>query len=136
MKTKLQVRDIIKETGLNRETLRFYEQKGLLPKPQRTQSGYRLFDSDVIHRFKFIKLAQEVGFSLSEIVGLLNLGQKKSVSKDELKSIADEKISNIDARIKSLKAMRKLLSDFSKMTLRVSKESSCPILSQFKNLEL
>lgn len=98
--------------------------------------GYRQFDATVISRIKFIKLAQEVGFSLKEILELLNLGQGKAMSKSDLLDIAEKKISDIDARIKSLKTMRKLLVGFSKMAPRLTKGAECPILSQFKNLEL
>jgi DNA-binding transcriptional MerR regulator len=126
----------MKETGLDRETLRFYEQKGLLPKPGRTEAGYREFDADVIPRIQFIKLAQNVGFTLKEILELLNLGQKKSISKSDLRNLAENKISDIDKRIKSLNSMRKLLMGFSKMSTQLTKKSSCPILAQFKNLEL
>jgi DNA-binding transcriptional MerR regulator len=136
MKAKLQIRDIFKETGLDRETLRFYEQKGLLPKPDRTQAGYRQFDAEVISRIKFIKLAQDVGFSLKEILELLNLGQKKVISKTDLRGIVEKKISQLDARIKSLKSMKKVLVGLSKIATQVTKGAECPILSQFKNLEL
>lgn len=117
MKTKLQVRDITKLTGIDRETLRFYEKKGLLPKPFRTASGYREFTPETIIRLKFIKLAQDVGFSLREITDLLKLGQQKQVTRKELRQIAASKISNIDERIASLKEMRKILMDFSSRPL-------------------
>lgn len=133
MKDKLQIRDIVKATGLDRETLRFYESKRLLPKPSRTSAGYREFDSDVIPRIKFIKMAQEVGFSLREISDFLNLGR---VSTKDLKKVAEDKISSIDAQIKSLHIMKKLLTQFSTSAMKVSKKSNCPILSHFKNLEL
>jgi len=136
MKKKLQIRDISQLTGLDRETLRFYEQKGLLPKPTRTDSGYRQFDSEVVIRLKFIKLAQEVGFSLKEILELLNIGQTKTLSKMDLKNIAKEKISDIDERIKSLKSMRKALNDLSQRASKITSKSNCPILSQFKTLDV
>jgi MerR family transcriptional regulator, copper efflux regulator len=136
MKTKLQIRDIVKETGLDRETLRFYEQKGLLGKPERNSAGYRLFEAKVISRLKFIRFAQNVGFSLKEILELLNLGQKKALSKADLKKIAERKISEIDSRIKSLEAMRDMLAGLSQMSTRLTKSAECPILSQFENLEL
>ena len=136
MKDKLQIRDVVKSKGLNRETLRFYEQKGLLPKPNRTDAGYREYDKDIISRLKFIKLAQEVGLSLKEISELLSIGKNKSLSRSDLKKIADEKISALDERIRSLKAMKKLLRGFSDSTATLSKKSDGLILSQFRNLEL
>ena len=136
MKNKLQIREIVELTGLDRETLRFYEQKGLLPKPDRTEAGYRQFDPDVIVRIQFIKLAQDVGFTLKEIMELLAFGECSAVSKNELKKIAENKISSIDEKIKSLKTMRKVLVELSQRALSLSKKSTCPILSQFKKLEL
>lgn len=136
MKNKLQIRDVVNQTGIDRETLRFYEQKGLLPTPARTESGYREFDQSVLTRLKFIKLAQEVGFSLKEILELLNVGQTKSISKSDLKRISDEKILALDERIRSFKSMRKLLVGFSQTATRLTKKSDCPILSQFHKLEL
>ena len=93
MKSKLQVKDITKLTGVDRETLRFYEKKGLLPKPVRTDSGYRQFSPETVVRLKFVKLAQDVGFSLREITELLKLGREKPVTGKDLKQIADSKIS-------------------------------------------
>ena len=60
-------------SGLNLQTIRYYEQRGLLPKPLRTQSGYRIFQADAARRIRFIKRAQELGFLLDEIRELLSL---------------------------------------------------------------
>jgi DNA-binding transcriptional MerR regulator len=135
MKSKLQVKDITGLTGVDRETLRFYEKKGLLPKPVRTDSGYRQFAPEVVVRLKFIKLAQDVGFSLREITELLKMGQQKAVTRKDLKLIADSKISSIDQRIASLKEMRKILVDFSSRPLSEYKKSTCSILSELNFTE-
>ncbi len=135
MKSKLQVKDITKLTGVDRETLRFYEKKGLLPKPVRTDSGYRQFSPETVVRLKFVKLAQDVGFSLREITELLKLGREKPVTGKDLKQIADSKISNIDERIASLKEMRKILVNLSSRPLSECKKSTCPILSELNFTE-
>ena len=57
---------LAKQAGVNGETLRYYERQGLLPKPERTESGYRLYTLDDVKRVKFIKRAQELGFSLRD----------------------------------------------------------------------
>ncbi len=57
-------------TGLNRETLRFYEQKKLIPKPARTKSGYRLYPPEAMRRIRFIQYAKKLGFSLKQIKAL------------------------------------------------------------------
>src|SRR3989442_10720788 len=64
---------LAKQAGVNVETVRFYERRGLLPKPPRSASGYRLFPAETARRLKFIRRAQELGFSLTEIRELLLL---------------------------------------------------------------
>ncbi len=63
----LTIGHLAKEAGVNLETVRYYERRGLLPKPPRSASGYRLFPSDAARRLRFIRRAQELGFSLNEI---------------------------------------------------------------------
>jgi hypothetical protein len=60
---------LAKQAGVNLETVRFYERRGLLPKPPRTASGYRLFPADAARRLRFIRRAQELGFSLQRSEG-------------------------------------------------------------------
>ena len=65
--------ELAKQCGVNIETLRFYEQRGLLPKPLRSSSNYRLYPHDSVRRVRFIKGAQELGFTLKEIKELLDV---------------------------------------------------------------
>ncbi len=135
-KDNLQIRDLVELTGLDRETLRFYEKKGLLPKAIRTTSGYRQFPRETIGRLEFIKIAKEVGFSLREIVDILNLGKRTVLTKRELNSIAEEKIKTINKKIESLKKMRQTLNEF---TLCIGAKPTKPmtlILNEFKNLRV
>jgi DNA-binding transcriptional MerR regulator len=69
----LTIGHLARESGVNLETMRYYERRGLLPKPPRSASGYRLFPSDAARRLRFIRRAQELGFSLKEIRELLSL---------------------------------------------------------------
>ena len=65
--------ELARQSDVNLETIRYYERKGLLPKPPRSTSGYRQFSRDSVRRVRFIKRAQELGFSLKEIQELLAL---------------------------------------------------------------
>ncbi len=65
--------EVAKRSGLGLETIRFYERKGLIEEPPRTDSGYRQFPEDVVARIRFIRRAKELGFKLSEISELLSL---------------------------------------------------------------
>jgi MerR family mercuric resistance operon transcriptional regulator len=69
---KLPISNLAELGGVNQETVRYYEREGLLEKPPRTASGYRVFPPEAARRLRFIKRAQELGFSLSEIRELLS----------------------------------------------------------------
>lgn len=98
-------------TGVDRETLRFYESKGLLPKTRRTQSGYRIYPDTVLDRLCFIKNCKEAGFTLKEIKELIELKAKKvkcRIGRD----IAMRKRQEVLNKIKSLREMKQILDCF------------------------
>ena len=70
--------------GVNLETIRYYEREGLLPRPPRARSGYRVFPTDAARRLRFIKRAQQLGFSLTEIRELLTLRVKPGTKPDQI----------------------------------------------------
>jgi DNA-binding transcriptional MerR regulator len=107
----LKTHDLTKQTGLKRETLRFYEEQGLLPEPPRSSGGYRLYPPETVQRLGFIRQAQRVGFTLREIGELMSL-YEQGVECGELKSRADRKIDEISEKIEALQAMRQVLTDF------------------------
>jgi MerR family mercuric resistance operon transcriptional regulator len=87
---------LAREAGVNLETVRFYERQGLLSKPPRSASGYRLFPADAARRLKFIKRAQELGFSLSEIRQLLALRTSRRTTSAEIRKRTEAKIADIE----------------------------------------
>ena len=101
--------DLAKQTGINVETLRYYEREGLLPKPERTESGYRQYSQMDVQKILFIKKAQELGFTLKEIKELLSLKISSGHSALEVKQLSLQKIQAIDAKITSLLAMEESL---------------------------
>ena len=96
------------------ETIRFYEREGLLDKPKRKESGYRLFGADVVNRIRFIKSVKELGFSLKEIRELLFLRVDSRGTAKEVKKRVDSKIDQIDRRIHDLKKVRNALAQLSR----------------------
>ena len=96
--------------GVNLETVRYYERRGLLPKPPRTQAGYRQFPPDTALRLRFIKRAQELGFSLDEIRDLLELRVERRNCAD-VRARAQAKIADIEKKMKALAAMKNTLRD-------------------------
>ncbi len=107
----MQVKEIIERAGIDRETLRFYESKGLLPKAARTSSNYREFPGDILNRLHFIKTAQGAGFTLSEIRELIDLRQN-GVSCRKGRDIAVEKRQELADKMKSLREMKRILDCF------------------------
>jgi len=108
--------------------VRFYERQGLLPKPPRSASGYRLFPADAARRLKFIKRAQELGFSLSEIRELLALRMSPRTTSTEIRKRTEAKIADIEAKTKSLDSMRKSLVKLVRFCGGCAPLSECPIL--------
>ena len=105
---------VAKLTGVGVETIRFYEREGLLNKPKRKESGYRMFDSEVVTRIQFIKRVKELGFSLKEIRELLFLRVDSRATGKEVKKRVDSKIDQIDRRIHDLKKVRNALAQLSR----------------------
>jgi len=77
----LQIGEVAKRAGVSIDTLRYYEKVKLLPRPARSSGGFRLFAPEHIERVRFIKQAQELGFSLEETKGLLGDGWRRGMSK-------------------------------------------------------
>jgi len=119
---------LAEEAGINLETVRFYERKGLLPKPPRSSSGYRLFPSHTVQQLRFIKRAQQLGFSLSEIRELLALRVSPRTTSTEIRKRTEAKIADIEAKIKSLDSMRKSLLQLAQSCCGCVPLSECPIL--------
>ena len=95
--------------GVNVQTLRYYERRGLLPKPPRRASGYREFPADAVRVVRFIKRAQDLGFSLDEVDGLLRLRRNSGGNKKRIRSIAQRRIEQITRKIEELERMKRAL---------------------------
>lgn len=104
----MRIGKVAAEAGVNVQTLRYYERRGLLPEPERGTSGYRAYDPDTVRLVRFIKRAQELGFTLREIEDLLELRQSPRRGAD-VRALAAAKVSDIEHRIRQLRAMRSAL---------------------------
>jgi Hg(II)-responsive transcriptional regulator len=125
---QLTTAEVAKRGGVNLETIRYYERRGLLPKPPRTPSGYRAFAPDAVRRLRFVKRAQALGFSLKEIKELLSLRAAPKARCADIRARAEVKIAEIDAKIRSLHAMRKALLRLTAACTGRGSVSDCPIL--------
>lgn len=124
----LTIGHLAKETGVNLETVRYYERRGLLPKPPRSASGYRLFPAEAARRLRFIRRAQELGFSLREIRELLALRVSPRANSAEIRARAEAKIGDIETKIRTLESMKKTLRKLTKSCAGCGSTAECPIL--------
>ena len=107
--TPLKIGDVAKLSGIGIEALRFYERSGLLGRPGRTQSGYRVYDSAVIRRLDFIKRAQVLGFSLDEIKQIIADKQAGRSPCREVREIVRHRLGELDERMKEMRRYRREL---------------------------
>ncbi len=125
--------ELAKQIGVNSATVRYYEKIGLLPEPPRSNAGYRIFSEESINRIRFIKQAQELGFSLKEIKELLDLRVTPKATTSDVRKRATEKIADIGDKIKRLRGMKNSLEVLVESCCNEASASECPIL---ENLEL
>lgn len=102
----LKIGEVSKRSGLGIEALRFYEKSGLLDRPARTQSGYRMYSSDVLERLAFIKKAQVLGFTLDEIKGLIEHKRAGESPCVEVREVVQNRLDELDRKIKEMLAYR------------------------------
>jgi Hg(II)-responsive transcriptional regulator len=123
---------IASQAGVNVQTLRYYERRGLLEVPARRESGYRDYPSDAIRVIRFVKRAQDLGFSLSEVESLLGLAAGGPDSCEAAQELAAEKIGELEAKIASLDAMRNSLLALLDTCARPRRERECPLLQSIE----
>lgn len=116
-----------KEAGVNSQTLRYYERRGLLPKPPRRGSGYRDYAPDAVRIVRFIKRAQELGFSLDEIEELVRLRGVRRADRHRVRALAERKMVDIDVRIAHLQSMRDALAQLV-ASCHGGGKAECPII--------
>ncbi len=131
MNAKLTIGKLSNASKVNVETVRFYERKGLLIQPKKVGS-FRYYPESYIARIKFIKRSQELGFTVNEAKELLDLKIKNQAKCRDVLEKTEDKISEINAKIKDLKKMRKSLEGLAKCCVDDNQPlSDCPILECF-----
>jgi DNA-binding transcriptional MerR regulator len=113
---------LARAAGVGTDTVRFYERAGLLPQPERTAAGYRMYDEAALKRLRFIKQAQALGFSLDEIKRVLNLrGQGKETCRCVM-AMAEATLSETEQKLNQLRAfhnaLKKTLTHWRRMSHR------------------
>ena len=124
----MRIGEVAEEAGVNIQTLRYYERRGLLARPRRSDSGYRAYVPQTVDSVRFIKRAQELGFTLAEIETLLDLSRGGPVDCDRARELATDKIGELDRKIASLRAMRRSLESLVASCSLPRKQRDCPLI--------
>lgn len=114
--------------GVNVETLRYYERRGILRPPRRNRAGYRQYGQETVDIVRFIKRAQGLGFTLEEVDELLALRRPRAGRCVTVRTAATSKIEQIDAKLRALTAMREALTQLAAACTDDEAALACPLL--------
>lgn len=125
MTTSFTIGSLARAADVNVETIRYYQRVGLIKEPRKPQTGYRHYPEDSVARIRFIKRAQQLGFSLQEIAQLLQLGDGRCA---DVRQQAEEKREQIDKQIQDLTQLRKTLDTLIHACQNGTENQPCPIV--------
>src|SRR5437879_2424546 len=106
-KTKLRIGELATQLKLNPKTIRFYEEIGLMPKPARTEAGYRLYDAADRERLLFIGKAKAIGLTLADIREILDIRRDGAPPCEHVSALLDKKLAALGEQLRALRAFRK-----------------------------
>ena len=132
----LKIGAVAERGGVNLQTIRYYEREKLLPEPPRLASGYRMYPDQTVRRVRFIKRAQEIGFTLAEIRELLAIRIDSGRDSAEVRALANAKINDIDGKIQTLHRMKAALGRITERCSGCGPTSECPILESIDSDEV
>ncbi len=131
----LTIGQVARKAGVGLETVRFYERKGLIEEPPRSQSGYRQYPELAVDRIRFIRRAKELGFSLKEISELLCLRVNPTATSADVRRQAEAKIADIEEKMRDLNRMKRALETLTAACCGQGPTSECPILEALDSKE-
>lgn len=120
--------------GVNPQTLRYYERRGLLTPPRRSASGYREYPADALTRLRFIKRSQALGFSLDEAEELLHLADGGPTACDAARTLAASWLVDVEARLSDLVRMRDSLAELVTRCELPRANRACTLLQTLQDL--
>lgn len=120
--------ELADRAGVHPETLRYYEQEGLIPEPRRSAAGYRLYGPEYLQRLRFIQRGKELGFTLRDIRELFALRVDADTDCGDVRRMSEEKLADIEQRIRDLQRFRSALQQLIDRCGGEGPTGSCPIL--------
>lgn len=126
--SSLSIGQLARAAEVGVETVRFYEREGLIPEPPRRVSGYRMYPPETVDRLRFIRRAKDLGFSLREVADLLSLAGQPDRDRGDVKRIAEDKLAQIEGRIRDLERVREVLAHLTDQCSGHGPIHDCPII--------
>ncbi len=125
----IQIGELSRRTGCNIETIRYYERIGMLPRPSRSASRYRLYADPDVLRLRFVRRARELGFTLDEVRALLALSaEQDGETCVEVRAVAVRHLADVRAKVADLRAMERVLVDAVRQC-DAGKLPGCPLIA-------
>ena len=118
---------LAKSTGVKGETIRYYEKCGLLDEPERSGGGHRIYTEDHAARLIFIRRCRELGFSISEITGLLGLADSQGKTCEQVRLTTAAHLDDVQDKIKDLRKMERTLKDLIDQC-KANSSPTCPVI--------
>jgi MerR family mercuric resistance operon transcriptional regulator/MerR family gold-responsive transcriptional activator of gol and ges genes len=128
MNAELTIGRVARKAGVNIQTVRYYERRGLLSPDAYRDSGYRLYTDEAVRKLQFIRNAQELGFTLEEIAGLLRLRIGRRTRCGDVRKKAETKLYQVNEKIGRLQSMRRVLTGLIHTCRKRGSTDACPIL--------
>lgn len=125
--------EVAERAGVNRETVRYYEKRGLIPEPPRSAGDYRTYEHSYVDRIRFIKRAQELGFSLKQIKELLALRLDPESDCGDVRAKATAKLADVREKIGDLQRIEEVLGRLATACRGEGPTDACPILNALGN---
>lgn len=135
-RTTYQIGELAARSGLTPDALRYYERLGLLPSPQRTPGGFRVYTPAALDRVRFIKQAQTLGLSLQEIRALVSYTDRGGLKRcQRVHDLLQRKIADLDTRLAELQEFRRTLQGYfeeCEQTLAERNGAECPVIEHLE----
>lgn len=126
----MQIKQLASATGVDIETIRFYEKQGLLPEPARKENGYRDYDTTHLERLSFIRHCRALEMSLSQVAVLLGFVDQPGVGCGDVNQLVDQQLAKVRARLESMQALEKQLLQLRARCIDGRGTHACGILTE------
>lgn len=131
---RLRIGQVAAAVGVSNDTLRYYERIGLLPKPGRTASGYRVYGRSILDRVEFIRKAQCMGFNLDQIKSILSERDRGNAPCESVVAMTRQRLSEVESELKQLRttrrSLKRYLSEWNDEAANCAAEEFCSLITR------